>query len=70
MNKTLDYLQTISHDFDSMAEKICEQYCRYPFEWDEDKEQIPFTESDICKNCPLNIFEEKLNKSIKYEEQT
>lgn len=34
--------------------KICDEYCKYPYEWDEDKEGCSLDESDVCKNCPLN----------------
>lgn len=38
--------------------KICDQYCKYPFIWDEEKEGVCLAESDICKNCPLNYLPE------------
>jgi len=37
----------------TQAETFCDHYCRYPFEWDEEKEGCALAESDICKNCPL-----------------
>lgn len=32
---------------------ICEDYCRYPREWDEEQNGELY-DSDICNNCPLN----------------
>lgn len=39
--------------------RMCEGYCKYPDIWDEDKEEIPLEESDICRSCPLNQFIEE-----------
>ena len=36
------------------AERMCNEYCRFPYEWDEEKEGIPLNESEYCKNCPLS----------------
>lgn len=41
----------------SICDKICTEYCRYPYIWDEEKEGIPLSESSICKNCPLDELE-------------
>lgn len=38
---------------DEIAEEICDHYCRFPREWDEEKEGISLAESDICRNCPI-----------------
>ena len=34
--------------------EICDKYCKYPQEWDAEKEGAELYESDICKNCPFN----------------
>ena len=39
--------------------RMCEGYCKYPDIWDEDKEGIPLSDSDACRNCPLNELEEQ-----------
>ena len=41
-------------NFDEIAAEICEKYCKYPDEYDEEKEGVPLCDSEICKNCPLN----------------
>lgn len=33
---------------------VCDEYCKYPHIYDEDNEEQPRAESEICKNCPLN----------------
>ena len=45
---------------EQIGEKIndlCVNYCKYPFTWDEEKEGVVLSESEICKNCPLNDLE-------------
>lgn len=37
-----------------IAEQMCSYYCKWPLIYDEDEEQIPLAESEICENCPLN----------------
>jgi len=36
------------------TEDICNNYCKYPSIWDEEKEGVELCESKICLNCPLN----------------
>ena len=33
--------------------RFCEDYCRYPRDWDEEGEGMELIDSDICTNCPL-----------------
>ncbi len=42
-----------------VIEDICSNYCKYPDTWDEEAEGVQLTESDICRNCPLNKLEGK-----------
>lgn len=39
---------------ESVAEEICNRYCKYPETWNEEKEGMYLNESEICQNCPLN----------------
>ncbi len=39
-----------------IADEICNKYCKYPETWDEEVEGCELSESDICKNCPLNFL--------------
>ena len=47
MNKTKEQLAQIAEDF-------CNNYCKYPDIWDEEKEGYELSESDICANCPIS----------------
>ncbi len=38
---------------ENVITEICDHYCKYPYEWDEDKEGMELCESEICQNCPL-----------------
>lgn len=42
---------------DELAARICDDYCKWPAIWDEEKEGCQLSESDICKNCPLALLE-------------
>lgn len=42
---------------EAIIENICMNYCKYPDNWDEEKEGVELSESDICRNCPLNELE-------------
>jgi hypothetical protein len=44
----------IGRTFEEVKNRMCEDYCRYPTTWDEEKEGIELYASDICANCPLN----------------
>ena len=37
---------------------MCEHYCKYPDIWDEEKQGTPLSDSEHCKNCPLDRIEE------------
>lgn len=47
MAKTKEQLEQIAEDF-------CNNYCKYPDIWDEEKEGYELCESDICANCPIS----------------
>ena len=44
---------TISQQLEEIANEICNDYCKYPDEWDEEKDG-ELSESEVCRNCPLN----------------
>lgn len=46
--------KTIPQILESVAEEICQNYCKWPDQWDEEVRGCELSESDICKNCPLN----------------
>lgn len=39
---------------EEVVTRMCEDYCRYPREWDEETEGSTLVDSDVCINCPLN----------------
>ena len=45
--------KTITQQFEDIKEDICNHYCYYPYIWNEEKDG-ELSESEICKNCPLN----------------
>ena len=47
-------MSSITEILEEVKNDICNKYCKWPEEWDEEKEGIELCESDICANCPLN----------------
>lgn len=45
--------KTVEKMIETLAEEICDKYCKYPDQWDEEAEGIELCESSICRNCPL-----------------
>jgi hypothetical protein len=46
--------QTVVQIMDEVAQEICDEYCKYPAEWDPDEHDgMELFESEICQNCPL-----------------
>jgi len=43
-----------------ILEEICDHYCRFPYEWDEDEKGETLIDA-ICVHCPLNKLEELIN---------
>ena len=55
MNGALPFEEkTVPQILQGIVEDICQNYCKYPNQWDEEKECCELCESDICSNCPLN----------------
>lgn len=46
-------MKTITEQLQEIAEDFCNHYCKYPYEWDEEKEGCELMDSDICANCPM-----------------
>lgn len=44
---------TISEQFEEIAKEICDNYCKYPHLWEEEKDG-ELADSERCANCPLN----------------
>jgi len=46
--------KTITQQLEEILSEFCDKYCKYPEQWDEEKEGCELVDSEICKNCPLN----------------
>jgi hypothetical protein len=46
--------ETIALELEHIAAQICDKYCKYPEQWDKEKEGKELYESEICKNCPMS----------------
>ena len=44
----------INETFEEVKVSMCEDYCRYPREWNEEEEGAELIDSEICRTCPLN----------------
>ncbi len=54
-DKAKKSLRELTEEYiEDVCQEICESYCKYPEQWDEEKEGMELSESDICSNCPLN----------------
>lgn len=51
--RIMERQKSISEILEEVKEQICEDYCRYPRDWDEIEEGMELIDSDICINCPL-----------------
>lgn len=47
-------MMSITEIIEEVKEQICNDYCRYPREWDEEEQGCDLSESETCANCPLN----------------
>ena len=47
-------IESISLELEHIAAEICNSYCKYPDQWNAEKEGKELYESAICANCPLN----------------
>ena len=46
--------KSVAEILQGIADDICDNYCKYPEQWDEEKEGCELCESQICANCPVN----------------
>ena len=46
--------RTIPKMLEDVVEDMCHNYCKYPKQWDEEKEGMELADSDFCLKCPLN----------------
>ena len=48
--------KTIAATLGEIVERFCNDYCRYPREFDEKAEGMELCESEHCANCPTNLL--------------
>lgn len=44
---------SVSEIIEDVKTQICSFYCKYPYDWDEEKEGIELPDSPYCRSCPL-----------------
>lgn len=49
--------EVYNRSIERLQETMCDEYCKWPLIWDEEKEGCPLSESEVCKNCPSLILE-------------
>lgn len=45
---------SITEKLEEVKDRICSEFCKYPYERDEEKEGCELCDSEVCANCPLN----------------
>ena len=46
--------KSIPQLLEEIANSFCDNYCKWPGQWDEEKEGFELCMSPICANCPVN----------------
>jgi hypothetical protein len=54
MSKQEEKPKLITDQLLDIAEAICNNYCKYPEQWDEEKMGVELSESKFCQECPLS----------------
>lgn len=49
----MDKEKSITDQLEEIRDQMCNNYCHYPFIWDEDQDG-ELCESEYCQNCPLS----------------
>lgn len=44
----------IIEELEQIANEFCQNYCKWPDLWDEEKEMMELADSEHCRNCPIN----------------
>ncbi len=47
-------METVTQVFEEIKNAMCNDFCRYPREWNEEEQGQELCESDVCSACPLN----------------
>lgn len=49
----MDKEKSITDQLEEIRDQMCNNYCHYPYIWDEDKDG-ELCESEVCAECPLS----------------
>lgn len=52
--------QFSSRVIEKLAGEMCDNYCRFPYEYDEENEGMTLQDA-ICSHCPMNKLEDLFN---------
>lgn len=44
----------VTAEIEEVKEIMCDEYCRWPREYDEAEDGIPLSSTAICTQCPMN----------------
>lgn len=45
---------SVSEIIEDVKTQMCSFYCKYPYEWDAEKEGLDLCDSPYCRSCPLS----------------
>lgn len=45
---------SITETIEEVKYQICNDYCKYPNEWNEEEQGQELCDSEVCAACPLN----------------
>ena len=47
-------MESVTQIIEGVVEEMCNNYCKWPNLWDEEAEGMELSDSEHCRNCPLN----------------
>lgn len=47
-------METVTQIFEEIKNAMCNDFCRYPREWNEEEQGQELCENEVCAACPLN----------------
>ena len=52
-------MENIIKTIEEVKAEFCDHYCKYPYTWDEEKEGMALADSEICRTCPMSIWDQE-----------
>ena len=53
IDEVKEKVPSVSEIIEDVKTQICSFYCKYPYEWDAEKEGMELPDSPYCRSCPL-----------------